>query len=422
MHVPTRSDAEAADRADPLAAFRARFLEDHTAGVDHAIYLDGNSLGRLPVATVERLRHVVVEEWGDDLVGSWERWIDRPQQVGDAIGVDLLGAQPGEVLVCDSTTVNLYKLASAALSARPDRSVIVTADDNFPTDRYVLEGLAAQRDLDVRTLAVDPVEGLDPAELRAAVDRDVALVALSQVAYRSGAVLDATAINGIAHAAGALTLWDHSHAVGAVPLDLTADGTDLAVGCAYKYLHGGPGAPAWLYVRAEHQPRLRQPIWGWFGQADQFAMGDRHDPVAGIGRFATGTPPILALAVVEEGARLVAEAGIDRIRSKAMVLTALAVDLIDAWLTPLDVTLASPRDPAQRGAHVSITHPHAHRVGRALAAEQVVVDVRPPDRLRLGMAPLTTSAVDVWDALDRLRRILQARSYERFSSTPGRIT
>src|SRR5262245_19671106 len=265
----SRGEAERLDSADPLARLRDEFVDDDP----ELIYLDGNSLGRLPKATRERLAEVAAGEWGRGLIRSWSDWIDRPARVGDLLGTELLGAAPGQVVVSDSTTVNLYKLAVAALDARPDRHVIATDDDNFPTDRYVLEGLAAQRGLVLRMIHADIDQGLSPAAMRAAVDGDTALVCLSHVAYRSGALLDMAEINEFAHERGALVLRDLCHAAGAVPIELDASGTDLAVGCSYKYLNAGPGAPAFLYVRRTAQAAMRQPIWGWFGQHDQFEMG-----------------------------------------------------------------------------------------------------------------------------------------------------
>jgi kynureninase len=418
MDATDRAAAELLDAQDPLAGFRDRFV----VAEPDLIYLDGNSLGRLGHAARQRLAEAVTEEWGRGLVRSWPEWMRRPAQVGDLLAEHLLGARPGEVLVADSTTVNLYKLAAAALDARPGRRVVVTDDDNFPTDRYVLEGLAAQRGLELRMLRTDPVEGVRADQVAEVLDERVALVSLSHVAYRSGALADMAAISALARAAGALTLWDECHAVGAVPVALDADGADLAVGCTYKYLNAGPGAPAFLYVRAELQPHLRQPIWGWFGQRDQFAMGSRYDPAPDLRRFATGSPPILGVALVEEGAKVLAEAGIGQLYAKAQALTGLLVELADRWLAPLGLTLASPRDPARRGAHVTLAHPDALRISRALIEQAgVVPDFRTPDRLRLGPAPVATRFVDVWDAMDRLRRLVHSGAHEHAPLEPSGV-
>jgi kynureninase len=412
----SRERAAALDAADPLAPLREAFVR---ADPD-LIYLDGNSLGRLPHASADRIAQVVREEWGSGLIRSWSDWITLPGRVGDLIGSVLLGAAAGQTVVSDSTTVNLYKLAVAALDARPDRTVIVTDDDNFPTDRYVLEGLAAQRGRELRVVHTDIDEGLDLGVLRDAVDGDTALVCLSHVAYRSGALLDMAAVNEIVHGAGALVLWDLCHSAGSVPVRLDATGTDLAVGCTYKYLNGGPGAPAFLYVREELQARLRQPIWGWFGQRDQFAMGPAYEPAPGIERFLTGTSAVLGIVAVEEGVRLLAEAGVDRLRAKGRALTEYVIELAKAWLPELRI--ASPLDPARRGSHVSLRHPDAWRLTQALIAENVIPDYRTPDRLRLGPAPISTSFTEVWDGLDRLRRIVSDRTYERFPAEPSRVT
>ncbi|HEY0358731.1 MAG TPA: kynureninase [Mycobacteriales bacterium] len=411
----TRAYAEGLDAADPLASYRDRFVLDPAL-----IYLDGNSLGRLPASTAERLRRAVEQEWGAGLIRSWADWVSLSTEVGDLIGTGILGARPGEVMVSDSTTVNLYKLAAAALDARPGRRVIVTDDDNFPTDLYVLQGLARRHDLELRIVRTDVDTGLDLDALRAAVDADVALVSLSHVAYRSGALVDLAAVDRIAHDAGALTLWDLSHSAGSVPVPLAT--ADLAVGCTYKYLNGGPGAPAFLYVRADLQAELRQPIWGWFGQADQFAMGAGYDPVPGIERFAVGTPPVLATYAVQEGARIVAEAGIGPLRAKGMAMTSYLIDLADAVLAPLGFTVASPRDPERRGSHVSLHHPQAWQVCRALLDRDVVPDFRTPDRLRLGPAPLYTRFTDVWDGVDAIRAIVTAGEHERYPAERGRVT
>lgn len=395
------AQARALDVADPLARFRERFLFDDA----DLVYLDGNSLGRLPLDSRDRLHELVEREWGGDLIRGWDRWIELPERVGDLIAAEIVGAGPGEVIVSDSTTVNLYKLASAALDARSTRRSVVIARDEFPTDRYVLEGLARSRGLTIRWLASDPVDGPQAADLGALLDDDVALVVLSLVNYRSAAIADLPAITSRARDSGALVLWDLSHAAGSIPIHLTDDGAELAVGCTYKYMDGGPGSPAFLFVRRELQGQLRNPIQGWFGQRDQFAMGPRYDPEPGVRAWLTGTAGILALAAVEAGARLIAEAGLPAIRAKGIALTEYAIGLHDAWLAPLGFELGSPRDPARRGTHVAVRHPRARELTTALIDDGVIPDFREPDSIRLGMSPLTTSFEDVWRGLDVLRRL-----------------
>jgi kynureninase len=410
-----RSFAEEYDATDPLAGFRGRFVRDDPS----LIYLDGNSLGMLPVATAERIGKVVRGSWGRGLIRSWGHWIDLPRRAGDLLGYHLLGAAPGQVVVCDNTTVNLYKLARAAARNRPGRGVIVTDDDNFPTDRYVLAGVAAELGGELRMIHTDIDQGVNAATVGAAVDEDTALVCLSHVAYRSGALADMAQITRIVHDRGALVLWDLCHAVGSVPVDLDGCGADLAVGCTYKYLNAGPGAPAFLYVRNDLQQQLHQPVQGWFGQRDQFAMGPVYDPVPGIGRFTTGTPDVIGTAAVAEGVSLLAEAGIEALRDKGMRLTGYLINLADAWLAPLGFNLASPRDAARRGSHVCLSHPEAARIGSALTAAGVIGDLREPDRLRLGLAPITTSFTDVWEAADTIRRIAAGEDATRPRGMPG---
>jgi kynureninase len=417
MDETGRDYAATLDEADPLAGFAERFVP--APGV---LYLDGNSLGRLPRSTAGRIAGVVAEEWGGGLVRSWSSWIELSRRIGDLIGGALLGARPGEVVVADSTSVNLYKLAWAAASARPGRSVVLSSADEFPTDRYVLQGVCAARGLTLRDVPTDIDAGVSVPAMTDALDSSVAVVVLSHVAYRSGALLDLPAITARAHEAGALVLWDLSHSGGSVPVGLADAGVDLAVGCTYKYLNGGPGSPAYLYVRSELQSALRQPIQGWFGAADQFAMNPLYQPAPGIERFLVGTPPVLSLVAVEEGVRLLAEAGIDRLRAKGQAMTSYLVALSDAWLAPLGFRLASPRDPQLRGSHVSLEHPAAWQVCQALLDRGVVPDYRTPDRLRLGPAPLTTRFVDVHDALALIRDLVTAHDHLKYPSEPARVT
>jgi kynureninase len=418
--LPTdRTHAEQLDAADPLAQFRDRFAWPD----ESLIYLDGNSLGPLPLATKARVAEVVSSEWGQGLVRSWNKWVTLPCEVGDLVGEHLVGAAPGQVLVSDSTTVNLYKLASAALAAaQPGRTVIITDDDNFPTDRYVVQGIAAERGCELRMIHTDIDLGVDEGSLRAALGDDVALVSLSHVAYRSGALADMARITELVHEAGAFMLWDLCHAVGSVPVELDASGADFAIGCTYKYLNAGPGAPAILYVRSELQDRLSQPIWGWFGQRDQFAMGPTYDPVEGIERFSTGTPQIIGTVCVQEGTRLLGEAGIQRLRSKSIALTSYLIHLFDEWLAPLGFQLASPRADARRGGHVTLTHEKAKPINAALIAAGFISDYRAPDRIRLAPVPITTRFTDVWDAVDRLRTITADGSYAESAQQYSRVT
>jgi kynureninase len=396
--APSRDDVRALDAADALAGLRERFVVD-----DHGpIYVDGNSLGRLPHATAERLKGLV-DEWGTRLVSGWPDWIELPRRVGDRLAEHVLGARPGEVLVCDSVTVNLYKLAGAVLRAEPGPLVGLAGD--FPTDRYVLQGLAEQHGVELRLVERD--------ELPAA-SRGARLTVASHVDYRTGEILPLDALDG-------LVLWDLSHAAGAIEIDLA--GQQLAVGCTYKYLNGGPGAPAFLYVREDLQEQLRTPIQGWFGQRDQFAMGPEYEPAPGIDRFLAGTPSILALAAVESALGAVEEAGMARIAAKTRALTDLFVALHDAWLAPLGFTLASPRDAATRGGHVSIAHPQGWQVCRALIERaNVVPDFRRPDLVRFGFPALYTRFEDVYEAARRTRDLVALGAHREITERPGRVT
>ena len=415
--APTRADAEALDAADPIARFRDEF---EIAG-DAPIYMDGNSLGRPPRRTRARLQ-AVIEQWRTELVGGWHEWIDAPVRAGDAVA-EVVGAREGEVVVADSVTVNLYKLVQAALAADLGNNggqVLVTDRANFPTDRYVLEGIAEQHGWDVRLFDADPVAGPSASDVAAAIDGAAVLV-LSHVNYRSGAIADMTAITAVARAGGIPVIWDLSHSAGAVPVQLAACGADLAVGCTYKYLNAGPGAPGFVYVRRELQEALRSPIWGWFGQREQFAMERGYDPQPDIRRFLAGTPPILGVAAVEEGARLIGEAGIWLVRQKYLKQTQLLLDLADARLAPLGFTVGSPRDET-RGSHVSLRHPEAWPLTRALIDRAAVVpDFRGPDTIRYASAPLYTRFVDVWDAVERLAELAERGDYER-GLRPGGVT
>lgn len=405
----TRADAEALDAADPLAPFRQRFEL-----ADGVLYVDGSSLGRPPRATRAALA-ALHDDWATRLVGGWADWIELPVAVGDLLAEAVLGARAGEVIACDSVTVNLHKLATAAVDARP--GAVVTDAGNFPTDRYVLAGVAARAGRPYVEL------GAPEAGALAAVEGEVAVVSFSHVDYRSGTVADLIGLTAAAHERGALALWDLSHSAGAVEIGLAAAGADLAVGCTYKYLGAGPGAPAFLYVRESHQDELRSPVQGWFGQRDQFAMGPAYDPEPGIARWLAGTPPIGGLVAVRTGAELVAEAGIGRIAAKARALTALALELLDDRLAPLGFTTTTPRVPERRGSHVALAHPDGWRICRALIERRgVLPDFRGPDVVRFGFAPLDTRFADVHDALQRTAELVAAGEHLEVDARRRRVT
>jgi kynureninase len=412
--VIERGDAERLDAEDALARFRERFV----LGAPDTLYLDGNSLGRLSLAIRHEL-HGRIDQWGADLVTGWHDWVDLPERAGDLLAQGVLGAGEGEVIVTDSTTVNLFKLATAVLETRD--GAIVTDRGNFPTDRYVLEGLARRHDRRLITFEADAIEGPQPADVaQACAGEEIALVSLSHVAYRSGALADLERIT--AHAP-APVIWDLSHSAGAVPIDLTDWGVELAVGCTYKYLNAGPGAPAYLHIRKDRQPELRTPIQGWFGQRDQFEMERPYDPEPGIRGWLAGTPSILATAAVEQGALLVTEAGTGALGAKARALTGLAVDLVDERLAPLGFELGTPRDAARRGAHVSLRHAEAWPITRVLIEKaKVIPDFRGPDSIRLGLPPLYTRFAEVYEAIDRIQGLVERGEQREVDPARGRIT
>jgi len=418
--VTTRAHAEALDAADPLRIWRDEFV----VADPELCYLDGNSLGRLPRATVDRVARYLVEEWGTELVAGWGRWIDEAQSVGDLIGRAALGAGPGQVLAVDTTSVNFYQLAAAAVRARPGRRTVVSDTANFPTDRYILEGLCER--LDMKLVLIDDEAGeeyVTPAMLERHLSDDVALVTLSVVQYRSGALHDVPAITSMARRAGALTLWDASHAIGAVDLAFDRDGVELAVGCTYKYGNSGPGSPAWLHVARAAQESLQVPIQGWFAQADQFAMGQGFDRAAGIRGFQIASPSIVGMRCVQSAFEMIERAGMPAIRVKSEAGTEMMVALHDAWLAPLGFSLTTPRDPARRGGHVTVRHPEARTIAAAMREMiRVIPDFREPDSIRLAMSPLATSFVEVWDGFARLRDLVASGRHRAASPAASRVT
>ncbi len=392
---PTTSrtlSADQLDHDDPLAHHRDKFVG---AG-ESLVYLDGNSLGRPLRVTAARLSDFVSRAWGERLIRGWdEGWMDLPTTLGDRIGATCLGAGPGQTVVADSTTVLLYKAVRAAVAARPGRNEIVVDDDNFPTDRYVAEAVADELGLRLRWIGVDRAGGVEADQLREAVGEQTAVVLLSHVAYRSAHLADMDTLTRVAHEAGAMVVWDLSHSVGSVPVELDGCEADLAVGCTYKYLDGGPGSPAFVYVARRHHAALRQPVPGWIGHADPFAMGPGHTPDPGIRQMLSGTPPVIGMLAVHDMLDLLDEVGMESVRAKSVALTTYVLSLADELLAPLGVEVASPRDPARRGGHVTLSHPAMREVTAALWRRDVVPDYRDPGGLRLGLSPLSTSYGEV---------------------------
>lgn len=417
--------AQQLDSQDPLALYREQFV---ITDLD-LIYLDGNSLGRMPKSAAERAKQVVDEEWGRDLIRGWNKgWWDAPSRVGDKIG-QLIGAAPGQVLVSDTTSINLFKLATAALRYQPNRKQIVTDTFNFPSDLYILQGIQhllssspfqgegwgeGQYEV-IRIGAMDDEITPNIAALESAINENTALVTLSHVVFKSGYLYDMQHITELAHNKGALVLWDLSHSVGAVPIELDKCNVDLAIGCTYKYLNGGPGAPAFLYVNKAIQDKLSSPIWGWWGQKNPFDFGLDYEPAAGAQRFLAGTQPMISLLTMEAALEPTLRAGMDSIRAKSILMTDYASFLTDNWLAPLGFSLGSPRDPAKRGSHLSIRHADGYRINRALIEEMnVIPDFREPDNIRLGFAPLYTSFTEIWEGFDRIKRVIEEKRYEKY--------
>lgn len=396
-----------ADEHDVLAHYRAQFVITDP----DLVYFDGNSLGRMPKQTAEHLQTVIHSEWADGLIRGWGRgWYEAPARIGDRIGA-LIGAAPGQVLACDSTSVNLYKAIMAALQARPGRTRIVSDALNFPSDLYIMQAAIAHYGHQ-HTLALvhshDQEITVDLADVLALITPETALVSLSHVTFKSGFIYDMQAITRRAHEVGALVVWDLSHSAGAIPVQLDACDVDMAVGCCYKYLNGGPGAPAYIYVNRAIQDEVQSPIWGWFGQQAPFAFDTTYTPAPGIARFLAGTPPMLAMSAVEASVEMLVNVGIAPIRAKSIALTEYLIALYDLHLAPLGFTLGSPRDANVRGSHVSIRHPQCYQINQALIKEMnVIPDFREPDNLRLGLSPLTTSFAEIWHGVDRIRQVVE---------------
>lgn len=393
------------DAADPLAGYR-----DHFIGTDTDLsYLDGNSLGRPLKRTATDINSFIQHSWGGRLIRGWdEEWLQLPQTIGDQLGRAVLGAAPGQTIIADSTTVVLYKLIRAALAAvrDPARTEIVLDTDNFPTDRYLLEGIAREEGLTLRWIEADPAAGVTIEQVREAAGPATAVVVLSQVAYRSGYLADLAAITAAVHDAGALVVWDLCHSAGSVEINLDAAGVDFAAGCTYKYLNGGPGSPAFAYVNARHLAGLSQPIWGWMGRKDAFEMAAGYEPAPGIRGFLSGTPAIFGMIAMQGTLDLIEEAGMSALREKSRKLTAFAIELHEAWLAPAGVVLATPRDPEQRGSHITVEHPDFREVTAELWARDVIPDFRAPHGIRIGLSPLSTSFMEVYHGVAAIRDLL----------------
>jgi kynureninase len=414
MSVRERNDlvdrAAALDAADPLAGFRDQFLGSDDPTI--IAYLDGNSLGRPLRATRDRISSFVEQAWGRRLIRAWdEGWMDDPVRVGDQIARVVLGAAPGQTVVGDSTTVMLYKWIRAGLASQSGRDEIIVDAGNFPTDRFVVEGIEAELGMSVRWLRSNRRSGVTVEQVTEATGSRTALIVLSDVAYRSGYLTDVAAITAMAHDHGALVLWDLCHSAGVIPRRLDDWRVDLAVGCTYKYLNGGPGSPAFGYVRADLHDRLRQPIQGWMGAAEPFAMAEHYIPSDGIRRFLSGTPSIMAMLGMQDMLALIEQAGLEAIRAKSVALTEFAIEVSDLLLGPLGVAVGSPRDHAVRGSHVTLEHPEFRVATERLWEMGVIPDFRPPDGLRVGLSPLSTSFGEVYRGLLAVREVLwhQAR-------------
>ena len=423
MNVTDRAYALELDKNDPLAHFKSQFVVTDP----EMCYLDGNSLGRIPKATITAINDFMVE-WGAEVVTGWGHWVDEAQPTGDLLGLAALGAGPGQILVCDTTSVNFYQLCLAAVHARPGRKTIITDAANFPTDRYILDGIAKQFGLKLVLIenedpAVAKHERITTQVLAPYLNDDVALVTLQVIQYRSGARTDIKSITDQVRAVGGLVVWDASHAVGAIELDLDANGVDLCVGCTYKYGNSGPGSPAWLYVSKKIQKELQVHIQGWFAQDAQFEMGPVFERAQNIRGFQIASPSLMGIRCVKTSFSMIKEAGIDAIAHKAAVGTQMMIDLHDAWLAPLGFELNTPRDPKERGGHISLVHPDAAQICVAMREiSNVIPDYRTPNSIRLAISPLPTSYVEVWDGFARMRDLVASGQYKTIKEGGSRVT
>ncbi len=418
--LTSRSYAEELDAKDPLSAFRGEFV----IADPELSYLDGNSLGRMPKATAKVVEDYLRDEWGTKLVTGWSDWIDEAQTVGDLVGRTTLGVSGGQTLCVDTTSVNFYQLCSAAVDARPNRKTVITDTANFPTDRYILEGICRQRGL--KLILIDDDSGeeyISPEMLAAVLNDDVALVTLSVIQYRSGVLHDIAKLTQLARDVGALFVWDASHAVGVVPMQFERDKVDLAVGCTYKYCNSGPGSPAWLYVSKLAQSELQVPIQGWFAQRDQFAMGQGFDRSQDMRGFQIASPSIIGMRCVETAISMIERAGLPAIAKKAAIGTDLMISLHDAWLAPLGFSVVTPRDAARRGGHISVRHQYARQISEAMRIfGNVIGDYRQPDCIRLAISPLATSYVEVFDGFAKICDLVASKKYLEITEISSRVT
>ena len=424
MRVTDREYALELDKNDPLAHFKSQFV----IGDPEMCYLDGNSLGRLPKATVTAINDFMTKEWGPEVVTGWSHWVDEAQPTGDLLGAAALGAAAGQVLVCDTTSVNFYQLCLAAIHARPGRKTIITDAANFPTDRYILDGIAKQFGLNLVIIdnedpAIAKHERITTEVLAPYLNDDVAMVTLEVIQYRSGARTDLKSITDQVRAIGALVVWDASHAVGAIELNLDANGVDLCVGCTYKYGNSGPGAPAWLYVSKRVQSELQVPIQGWFAQDAQFEMGPVFERSQTIRGFQIASPSLMGIRCVQTAFSMIKEAGIAAIAHKAAVGTQMMIELYDAWLAPLGIELNTSRDASERGGHISLVHPDAAQICVAMRTiSNVIPDYRTPNSIRLAISPLPTSYVEIWDGFERMRDLVASGRYKEVKEGGSRVT
>ena len=414
--------AQQLDSQDPLASYRDQFLIHDP----NLVYLDGNSLGMMPKVAQEKAKQIVEEQWGHDLIRGWNKgWWEAPQRVGDKIG-QLIGAASGQTIVTDTVSLNLFKLATAALTLQPEKTRIITDTFNFPSDLYILQGIKqnlGNRHEIIRIGAIDDDITPNIDQLETSINDNTALVTISHVVFKSGYLYDMRRITELAHNKGARVLWDLSHSVGSVPIHLDDCNADLAIGCTYKYLNGGPGAPGFIYVNKSIQEKLTSPIWGWWGQKNPFDFGLDYEPAPGVQRFLVGTQPMTSLLTMEAALEPTLNAGMDAIRAKSILMTDYASFLTDTWLAPLGFSLGSPRDSAIRGSHISIRHADGYRINRALIEDvNVIPDFRAPDNIRLGFAPLYTSFVEIREGFDRIKRVIEEKLYEKYTEQKLTVT